>query len=310
MKQTHVANLNCIITGEVQAAIGCNFISLDEDRSHNQRNNVSAHYHSCYQGKMNKRTIKLWNSLENSIGYKYPEEIKTILNICGFDSELSLKEINESTIKSIEEIINRSVAQNTVEIVSALSKSACKDKPLPFEFLLGHKLLILNIPKTIDSIKENKTRKSVKSLENNLSKELHETENSSENPPSIDELKRSLLLKFAAYAKKSNLKFEIKENHITKFSRTNNVIHCAVQCCFCNVKRSCKFVTHWEISNITQHIRSQHLGQHNLENSRLDNVNDSVTTSGQSTNSTHSAHAIERIGSNVLQEVKASFPKI
>lgn len=270
---------------------------------------------------MNKRTIKLWNSLKNNIRYKYPEEIKIILNICGFDSELSLKEINEATIKSIEEQVNQSFAQNNADIVSALSNSSYKDKPLPFEFLLGHRLLILSIAKTIDSIKEDKTRKSLGKSLDNLQNEPEESE-ADHSPIVIDELKQSLARKFQAYAKKHKLNFEINENHINKFSRKKGVTFCVVKCCFCETKRSCKFTTNWEISNITSHIRSIHSSaisekfgetanekvseQIQVDQITLKSTTENTTpnlTQNLAQNSLENNTSIQRARSNVMQEV-------
>lgn len=94
---------------------------------------------------MNRRTIKLWNNFEHFHGFKFPNELKEILNILsGFDSELSLKEINEETINRIEQSVNENITANHLETISALKDSLYEQKPLPFRFLLGHKILLLS----------------------------------------------------------------------------------------------------------------------------------------------------------------------
>lgn len=193
---------------------------------------------------MHKRIIKLWSKLESFSGHKYPKEIKYILNICGFDSELSLKEIKEQTIESIEEIVNNNLSQNNSELIEALKDSSYEGKPLPFKFLLGHKLLILSIPQNINSIAKNKNRK-----------KFENTQKDSEKIIKPDELKNLLLVRLADYARKQKLIFEIKEEHIKKFSKIEKIVRCAVKCCYCDAERTCTFVTFWEISNITKHLK-------------------------------------------------------
>lgn len=187
---------------------------------------------------MNK--VKVWSDLENFLSFKYPKVIKNILNICGFDNSLSLKGINEETIKLIEETVN----ENT-----SVLKGSVYEAKLPFKFLPGHKILILSIPKHIVDFKAKKQSKANKSG------------NSSERPKESrirepESIKSELLLKLKSYANKLNLKFEIKPDQITNISQIDNIVKCVVSCSLCDIRVPCKFDQFWKISNLTAHIRN------------------------------------------------------
>lgn len=239
---------------------------------------------------MNRRTVRLWDNLEHFLEFKFPAELKAILNISGFDCELSLKEIDEKSIELIEERVNTNLVANDLETVSALKGSTYEQKPLPFRFLLGHKILILSIPEKINSLKKNKTKK-------RLGKRLlGQIENDSEEKVyGPEEYKNALLLKLKNYADKYKLNFEIKENNIKKFTQVNKVIRCVVQCCFCETKIPCTFHTFWIISNLTAHIRG-HLGI------ATGTVN--ITTAESSSNQDLSTQSIVRHRSGVLKEIE------
>lgn len=62
-------------------------------------------------------------------------------NICGFDSELSLKELKGETIETIDRVVDQNLAQNYSELIAILKNTSYDGKPLPFIFLLNHRLL-------------------------------------------------------------------------------------------------------------------------------------------------------------------------
>lgn len=246
---------------------------------------------------MNRRRNKLWIDFENCLGFKFPKELKAILSISGFDSELSLKEINEKTIESIEQIVNENLSANNLEIVSALKGSVYEKKPLPFHFLLGHKILLSSLPERIDSIKRKKeTRR----------KFTEDSEVIENRGP--EEYKKSLLLKLKKYSEKHELNFEIEESQIKKISQINQVTRCVVQCCFCETKIPCTFTTYWRISNLIAHIRG-HLQNPSqipvsLAVNSLINRSSVETSSNLNSNLPQINRPIVSLGSDVLKEVE------
>lgn len=189
---------------------------------------------------MNTRTIKLWNRIERKLKHKFPKEIKSILSVSGFDCELSLKEINEKTIKKIEQFVTENIAANKLEIIEALKDTPYEGKALPFQFLFGHKLLISSLPEKIDKINEKRVRKN-------------------QNPIEIrdpEEQKKNLLLKLKKYAEKFHLNFVIQENDIKRFVQQDLEDKCVVKCPFCVREIPCTYNSHWQISNLTKHINT------------------------------------------------------
>lgn len=234
--------------------------------------------------RLSKRSYKLWSNIEKRIGNKFPEEIKAILDITGFDIELSLKGINEKTVESIEQIVNENIVANNTETVAALKGSTYEGKPLPFRFLLGHKILILSLPDKIASIKK-KSGKSKNSHEQNTSDELQVRD--------PEDHKKILLVKLKTYAKNHNLNFEIKESNITKLNQINRVTKCVVECCFCKRKIPCQFDTHWQISNLTNHIRTHLKNSHHNQSQNPVTIDSDTSTSLQ----------IQRAPQGVLAEI-------
>lgn len=249
---------------------------------------------------MNRRTNKLWSDLENFLEFKFPKELKIILQIAGFDSELSLKEINEKAIESIEQVVDENITGNNTEIISVLKDSIYGRKPQPFRFLLGHKILISSIPEKIDLLKKNKKTQRFKRGDFEYSQD-----SSQGTRLGPEEYKNSLLLKLKKYANKFDLVFEIKLNHIKKFSQINNIIQYVVQCCFCEIEIPCKFITYWQISNLTKHIRG-HLQNQNPVNADTLALapGDTHSNLANNTPSTSTRHLIiERNRVDVLKEI-------
>lgn len=150
---------------------------------------------------------------------------------------------------------------------------------------------ISSIPEKIDSLKKNKKT------------QKFEGDNSQEKIDGPEQYKTSLLLKLKRYAQKFELNFELKSNHIKKFSQINNVTQCVVQCCFCSNETPCTFTTYWQISNLTKHIRGH------LENPVKTNTPTLAPTSTPAQSSTGIATSaptplvIERTRVNVLKQI-------
>lgn len=205
----------------------------------------------------------VFNRLEKFNGNKYPKFIKNILIYCGFENEISLSTINEKSIEEIEQNINQNIAllrgTNYIDTNGSLISA-------PFKFLLGHKSLILNIPKTIEEFTDNKKKKkSVKNAE------------ASGEQSNIENLRESLLLRLENYRKKKNLKFSVSQDHLIKCTLDDKRSKIHVKCVYCDVHVPCLFVNTWCISNYTKHILTH---EHTDTNTNIASTSQSVGQSG------------------------------
>lgn len=239
---------------------------------------------------MNRRTYSLWNKYENLLGARFPKELKFILNICGFDTELSIAHLNNKIIEEIENIVNENITNNNVDLISVLKNTLYEKKSLPFRFLLGHKLLLLSLPEQITLKKRNS--------------EIKKTKKIREEKPilSAEEHKKKLFLRLKNYANKYDLNFTIDQNNIKKFSVLNKIAQCVVKCCFCEVEIPCTFVSYWHISNFIRHIRGH------LQNSTQIGVanNTEPNSDTRSKNLEKNIH-FERSQVDVLKKVQSAM---
>lgn len=90
-----------------------------------------------------------WEKLEKYLNEEIPDCVKTILNICGYDTFFSLAEINDAHIIKIEKHIN----ENCSECLNDLNccHSDFYKEHAPFKLLPGHEALILALPKHIEN---------------------------------------------------------------------------------------------------------------------------------------------------------------
>lgn len=122
--------------------------------------------------------------LEKFIGSKYPSFIKDILLHSGFDCESALLLINEERIKKIE----LDVAAKPELLNNTVYEEKIRNSNDEFQFLIGHRELILNIPETI---RQKNTKKSYRTSVTRLETELD-----------IDTLTTSLITKVNNYFEK------------------------------------------------------------------------------------------------------------
>lgn len=206
---------------------------------------LTAHF-SFRSGKVMSNII---HKLEKFIGDKYPVFIVKVLDSCAFNLH-SLSLLNENTIEEIEKLIRK----NPELVKDSIYE---KNDITNFEFKLGHRLLLLNIPNTIKLYREQKTKesKSPKSIDAK-SKNVVDSK--------IIDLKSSALLtKLENYEKKFNLKLSVTREHIKDFKETNSGFKCTINCPRCDTTFTCYNNSGdcWIVSNFTNHSRL-HLGLH------------------------------------------------
>lgn len=93
----------------------------------------------------------MWISIENVLNQKIPECVKEILNANGFTSELSLMSINAEVLQNIEDFTNENL-EDTIHGLICCHSDTYKSQVIEkqFNFLPGHKALILQIAKNLD----------------------------------------------------------------------------------------------------------------------------------------------------------------
>lgn len=95
-----------------------------------------------------------WKIFEDFIGEKIPTCIKIVLNLCGYNTFLSLKEIKQKSIITIEEFINEHFASQILQLKCCYAdhyKSQISQGKL--KFLPGHEMLLLALPNYIDDFR-------------------------------------------------------------------------------------------------------------------------------------------------------------
>lgn len=220
---------------------------------------------------MSTRTsARVFNRIESFDNCKYPKFIKEILTECGFETEASLQIINEQSITEVENLINNSESLRKKLEATIYVKKDGTLKTIPFKFLLGHKLLILQIASTVSRYNiAKKTNQKTKTR-------ALDTKNWQE----------SLLNKFESYIKTKKLQYSVKANLFEASTITQNSAKVNVKCVQCDIVIPCTFKNYWNISNYVKHVATH---KKSVEKS-------STASSTRSTlQSSHLAsHAIER----------------
>lgn len=105
-----------------------------------------------------------WIKLEGIIGHSIPLCLKKFLNICGFDTILSLRNITNNTILEIENHI-QNYGKSSIQNLDCCYSEFYRSIP-EFKFLPGHKAFLLEISKclsmkTVDRETRNENASSV-----------------------------------------------------------------------------------------------------------------------------------------------------
>lgn len=89
----------------------------------------------------------IWENIEKIAGERIPSCIQKILSSCAYNSLLTLKNITQETILSIEKFVDT----NRRDLIDNLSCSHAEfyRKQCKFQILPGHRDFILSLSKTI-----------------------------------------------------------------------------------------------------------------------------------------------------------------
>lgn len=104
-----------------------------------------------FQTKKNT-TNKFWKTFQNFLGNTIPDFIVNILTSAGYDSALSIVDLNESDILIIQDYVSNKAPHLAQEHVAYANTEK-------FEFLPGHKKLVLGLRNKVkDFNKQNKIK--------------------------------------------------------------------------------------------------------------------------------------------------------
>lgn len=96
-----------------------------------------------------------WNIFENFIGEKLPACIKSILNLCGYNTFLSLREIKQRDITEIEECVKKNFSTQILQLHCCHAEYyISKISHAQFKLLPGHETLIMALPKYAEKLQK------------------------------------------------------------------------------------------------------------------------------------------------------------
>lgn len=196
-----------------------------------------------------------------------------ILTSAGYDSALSIADLNESDIIVIQD----HVSNKARHLVKEHKSYANNEK---FEFLPGHRKLVLGLRKRVNDFNtNNKGKKAKEQTPISIQGETEVVQTTEEiellTTEEIVNLKKDLIVKLNKVAQSIGSP-EFTEEHsigtldgyISKNSRAiaskTLSYKCSVKCAVCNKSVPCTFNKRWETSNILQHLKS-HKSELNLQ---------------------------------------------
>lgn len=177
---------------------------------------------------------RLWKKVQVSSGAKFPIVLQNLLISIGYDSEFALLTINEESIKSIEQEINKDK--------SVLKDTKYENRPGDFSFDLGDKISILSLPKYCK-----KPGKLVEQFDE-------------------EETKDDLFARLNLYISKKKYRYVLNRENIVKCFYSNGKTRVLVVCSVCETQIPCFRLTHWKISNFSRHITKHEKNAENIPN--------------------------------------------
>lgn len=183
--------------------------------------------------------------MKNFTAEKYPGCVVKLLTAAGFDTILSLSGIDEEKIKEIEVFLT-----SNKQFVNELKccQSEWYKELEHFQFLPGHKAIILALPEKIKEMTTEKSKSKLCLNQNNSAQD--------------EELKQHLIKNLIAFSGKAGFQLPqqaISEANIHEFERGSDdnvfVAKCRFSCPFCSKNYSVIYKKNWQSSNVTAHLR-------------------------------------------------------
>lgn len=220
--------------------------------------------------------MSCFRHLESFTKDKYPKFLKDILVASGFDCEAALQTLSESIINEIEqEVTNNLNDYKTILENTIYAKIYEKPDDRNFKFLIGHKAILINIPKTIKD-KEASLKKK-KSLEKSNKKQIEKKSKKID----LNETDFIQLLseKIISYYEKKQLadvssyffsiaciqegltekKHSFEKNEANAQENVGASVRLRLKCPFCIKKIWCSYSKRLDFCNLTSHLNTHYL---------------------------------------------------
>lgn len=191
----------------------------------------------------------LWKKLEQFKNTEFPACVKSLLTNAGYDTIMSLTSLDEAKIQQIEVFFNAN--KYYINKLQCCYSDHYKQLEV-FEFLPGHKTLILELS---NLIREFQSHNAEKSAENQKKKILSISDY---------QLKEKLIQKLARFLRKDhgNDKIEFPSDTIsdanihdfTCISQDDFKWKCRFSCPFCSKSYSIIYKKQWMASIVTKHL--------------------------------------------------------
>lgn len=184
-----------------------------------------------------------WTKLEKFNREKFPKCVKELLINCAYDTLSSLSQITPDKLQKIESFLNNN--KRFIILLKCCYEDHYKSLDV-FEFLPGHKEIILAIPNQIQQMKiKPKMQRQMKSA------------------LSDDELKTKLVTKLILHAEKIGIELpdgSITDLNVIEFERGSDadkwLCKCRFVCPVCAAVMAVKYETHWKSGNLTSHFNA------------------------------------------------------
>lgn len=228
-----------------------------------------------------------WKQLSSHTSGQMPEIVQELLTASGYDSKLSLMDLNEENIGNIEQHFTA----NRESLQTYLTKLKNKDKSIEyyeelaknsqeFKFLPAHRGIILNIPGMIEEITKNKQDKMKPGAKpGNPSTADEEAKKREAKKRAQDEVRKKMNDLGCEYVKDllvKKVKKEVEElaktnkslqqlpsvidiSQVKTFDEIHDKMHiyeAKYGCPNCNSKITAVFVNRWKTWNIKRHLES------------------------------------------------------
>lgn len=252
---------------------------------------------------------KFWPKFQSYVGNTVPEFIVNILISAGYDSALSIADLNDNDIAVIENHVSQKLAQKSADL---LQNSDLYSETNPFQFLPGHRKLLLTLKSRAisfieDNRKPNKKHTKVPLIEAERSN-IEELELLTDEELNV--MKNELLQKLSALSHTISLglKFEDKNivtsidayisnnsKKLNNYKKSNTPSYkCSVKCVKCERVIPCTHNIRWETGNIEKHLKTHTLAHvsptvlHDTISNNITNINRELDPESTLTSTTES----------------------